>query len=424
MKVTVKRSNLNGRFRAPPSKSYTHRGLICAALAEGRSRILSPLDSEDTEATAEVLEKLGVCITRDVMGWEVEGGRLLEPVKPLYCRESGTTLRLITALCTLVDGRSVLTGEPSLMRRPMGPLIDGLNQLGATCKTNENSSQVVVEGCGGLKGGFAQIRGDVSSQFISAILLVAPWTEEGVTLKLTTPIESRPYINMTFEAQQAFGVETWSSEDMDEFIVERQRYNPVEYLVEGDWSSAAYLIAGGVLTGSVEIQGLRVDSSQADAAVVDALRMMGADISIKDGFTAVEEASLRGLRFDVSDCPDLFPILSSLCAATKGRSVITGIRRLRLKESDRVSAMAEGLKCMGVKTSERENQLIIEGSNPKGGIINPYGDHRIAMAFGILGLAAEGDTTILDGGCVSKSFPGFWAALEDLGADVRREGVG
>jgi len=422
MRVTVREGSLKGKVSVPSSKSYTHRGLICAALAEGRSRILSPLNSDDTDATAEILGKLGVEITRDGTTWEVAGGKLWEPVEALNCRESGTTLRIATALCTLVEGRCTLTGEPSLMRRPMGPLIDGLNQLGASCTVSEDSSQIVVDG-GALKGGIAEIRGDVSSQFVSAILLIAPRTQEGATLKLTTPLESRPYVRMTMEAQRAFGVEVQAAEGMEEFRVESQRYRPAEYGVEGDWSSAAYLIAGGALTGTVELHGLRTKSSQADAAMVDALRMMGADISTRDGSIAVGSDRLRGIIFDVSDCPDLFPILSALCAAAEGDSVIKGIRRLRLKESDRVAAMAEGLERMGVETSEDENRFIIKGSNPKGGTVDPHGDHRIAMAFGVLGLAAEGETTILDGECVSKSFPGFWGALEDLGADLRREDV-
>ena len=420
MEVLVKRSALMGRTTAPPSKSYTHRGLLCAALAEGRSRVLSPLVSDDTEATAEVLSKLGVKITRNWGVWEVEGGGLHEPEEALYCRESGTTLRMTAALCTFVEGACTLTGAASLTRRPVGPLIDGLNQLGADCTSSDGFPPVVVRGRGRLRGGAARIRGDVSSQFVSAILLVAPRAEEGVTLRLTTPLESRPYVLMTMETQRAFNVDVQTTREMNEFTVQGQRYEPSDYVVEGDWSSASYLLAGGALAGSIELTGLKGESSQADAAMGDILRMIGADISIRDDSIAVERSRLRGIDFEVFDCPDLFPILSVLCAAAEGDSVIRGIRRLRLKESDRVAAVAEGLTRMGVKTVEEENSFTIRGSTPRGGVIDPHGDHRIAMAFGVLGLAAEGETRILDGGCVSKSFPGFWRVLEDLGADIRR----
>ena len=419
MEVSVRRSDLTGRTAAPPSKSFTHRGLLCAALAEGRSRVISPLVSDDTEATAEVLSGLGVGVTRSSGVWEVEGGVLQRPEEALHCRESGTTLRMTTALSALVDGVCTLTGAASLTGRPVGPLVDGLNQLGADCTSNGGFPPVVVRGRGRLRGGAAEMPGDVSSQFISAILLVAPRTDEGVTLKLTTPLESRPYVRMTMEAQRSFNVDVQTAGDMSEFTVEGQSYEPSDFEVEGDWSSASYLLAGGALAGSVELTGLKDESSQADAAMAEALRMMGADVSVQYTSIAAERSKLNGITFEVSDCPDLFPILSALCATAEGDSVIRGIRRLRLKESDRVAAVAEGLARMGVETIGEENSFIIHGSTPHGGVIDPHGDHRIAMAFGILGLAAEGETTILDAECVSKSFPGFWGALEDLGAELR-----
>lgn len=418
----MKRSDLIGKATAPPSKSYTHRALLCAALAEGRSKILSPLVSDDTKATADVLGKLGVKITRNGEAWGVMGGVLRNPEGPLYCRESGTTLRMVTALCTLVKGTCILTGATSLNRRPVGPLIDGLNQLGASCTSHGGYPPVTVRGRGCLRGGVTEMRGDISSQFISAILIVAPRTKEAVALRLTTPLVSRPYVQMTMETQRAFDVEVQTTGSMKEFTIERQHYRPSEYKVEGDWSSAACLLAGGALAGSIVLYGLKVESSQADAAIVDILRMMGADVSIQGGAVAIDRTSLRGIDFDVTDCPDLFPIISILCATAEGNSIIRGIHRLRLKESDRVAVVAEGLARMGIKATEEENRFIIQGSTPRGGIINPHGDHRIAMSFGVLGLAAEGETTILDAESVSKSFPGFWRVLEDLGADIRRDG--
>lgn len=418
MEVLVKRSCLKGGAVAPPSKSYTHRGLLCAALAEGRSRVLSPLNSEDTNSTVEVLGKLGVKTDLKNGVWEVEGGSLIEPEELLYCRESGTSLRMITALCTLVDGACTLTGAPSLIKRPVGPLVDGLNQLGADCSSRNGFPPVLVRGSGHLEGGEAEIRGDISSQFVSAILLAAPRTEKGVKLKLSTPLESKPYVRMSMESQRSFNIEVDVSGDMNEFTVKRQRYEPTEYQVEKDWSSASYLLAGGALAGSIEMMGLNVNSIQADAAIVEILRLMGAEILLQDDSIIVEESDLKGISLDVSDCPDLFPVLSVLCAAAEAKSVIRGIRRLRLKESDRVAAVAEGLSRMGVKTVEEENRFHIKGGTIRGGRIDPHGDHRIAMAFAILGLISEEDTIILDGDCVSKSFPGFWRTLRSLGAEI------
>ena len=421
MKVLVKSSDLTGNITAPPSKSYTHRALLCAALAEGKSKIISPLVSNDTEATEVVLSNLGISIKRNGIVWEVVGGDLHQPDQSLYCQESGTTLRMTTALCTLVKGICTLTGTASLFRRPVGPLIDGLNQLGASCTSIDGFPPVVVRGQGHLRGGIANIRGDISSQFISSILLVAPQTKNGVTLKLITPLESRPYVKMTMETQRAFKVEVQSTRDMRTFTIKRQQYEPSEFEVEKDWSSAAYLLAVGVLAGSIKLSGLKVESNQADRVILDILRTMGAKITLQDGTIFVERSHLRGIIIDISNCPDLFPIISCLCSIAEGNSLIKGIRRLRLKESDRVISVAEGLAHMGIKTSEEVDSFIIQGSNPHGGVIDSHGDHRIAMAFGVLGLVAKGETTLLDGYCVSKSFPRFWRELENLGADIRRK---
>ncbi|MFQ6076026.1 MAG: 3-phosphoshikimate 1-carboxyvinyltransferase [Candidatus Bathyarchaeia archaeon] len=420
MRIKVRKSEIRGRASAPPSKSYTHRALLCSALADGKSTIISPLVSDDTEATAELLEKLGVGITRGSKAWRVEGGAFHEPDGNLYCRDSGTTLRFMTAFCTMVDGKSRLTAGPSLSKRPIGPLVGGLNQLGAHCSSQEGFPPVVVRGKGRLRGGVAKIPGDISSQFVSAMLLVAPLTEEGVMIRLTTPLQSKPYVSMTIDAQRHFKVDAVAPPGMEEFFIRKQRYEPTTYSVEGDWSSAAYLLASAALAGRVEVEGLNTSSSQADVKIVEVLRMMGAKVSDRKESVTVERSRLTGVEVDVSDQPDLFPVVSVLCAAAEGRSLIHGTRRLRLKESDRLATMVEGLGRMEVKTDKMGDTLLIEGMAPRGGVIDPRKDHRIAMAFGVLGLAAEGDTTILDAECVSKSYPGFWATMETLGANIRR----
>lgn len=420
MRITVRRSEVRGRASAPPSKSYTHRALLCSALAEGESTIVAPLVSDDTEATADLLERLGVEINRGSKAWRVEGGAFHEADGDLYCRESGTTLRFMTALCTLVDGESRLTAGRTLSKRPIGPLVEGLNHLGAQCSSDWGFPPLIIVGRGRLRGGVAEVPGDVSSQFVSAMLLVAPMTEEGATIRLTTPLESKPYVFMTIDALRHFKVEASASPDLEELSVRRQRYEPTAYRVEGDWSSTAYPLAAAALTGRVEMRGLNTGSSQADVKILDVLRVMGAKISYGEESVAVERTGLEGIEVDVSDQPDLFPVVSALCAAAEGRSLIHGTRRLRFKESDRLRAMAEGLKRMGVKTVEKDDAFLIEGTVPRGGVIDPKEDHRIAMAFGVLGLAAEGETTILDAECVSKSYPEFWGTMEALGADVRR----
>jgi 3-phosphoshikimate 1-carboxyvinyltransferase len=383
--------------------------------------IREPLISEDTEATRRVLEQLGVGISRKDGAWKVAGGSLRKPESDLHCGESGTTLRLVTALCSLVNGECKLIGGPSLSKRPVGPLVDGLRQLGAECESTGGLPPVTVKGKGRLSGGEAVLPGDISSQFVSAILIAAPRGEKDTTLRLNTRLESRPYVELTMEAQRAFGVSVEASRDMMEYRIKRQSYLPADVTVERDWSSAAYLLGAGALAGRVTVEELKTGSSQADTSILGILDEMGATFVSKRGSITVEKAALSGIELDLSDSPDLFPVVASLCAVASGRSVLRGLRRLRLKESDRVASMTGGLLGMGVRCELVGDILTIEGGSLKGCVIDPWGDHRIAMAFSILGLAAEGETTILDAECVSKSYPGFWGDLEALGVELARD---
>ncbi len=424
MRVRIKKSKIFGKIKAPASKSWTHRALILAALAKGKSKIISPLASDDTEATIDCLRKIGVKIKTGKNFWEVEGGNFLAPKEPLFCRESGTTLRLLTAVCALVNGKCVLTGEKSLMGRPIKPLLEALKKLGVKCALRNNS--IIVENnlapletssLMGFVGGKTEIRGDISSQFVSALLLIAPFAKKEVKINLTTPLESKPYVLMTIEAQKKFGVKINYSKNLRRFWVRKQNYKPAEYLVEGDWSSAAPFLAAGIIGGKVEVENLNSKSLQADREIIKVFKKMNGRVKIrKDSVLAEEkESELKPLKFNVRDCPDLFPIICILAAIAKGKSEILGIERLGIKESNRLEEMRRGLKEMGIKAYLEKNRFFIEGGKPRGGIIDSE-DHRIIMAFAILGLAAEGKTIIKNAECVSKSFPEFFDVLNKITA--------
>ncbi len=422
MDVRVVRSLVGGTLEPPSSKSMTHRALICSALAKGESVIRSPLISDDTLATRWILELLGAEVSGSDEEWKVRGGALKEPYAELDCGESGTTIRFMTAVCSLVDGVCKLTGGRSLSRRPMEPLVDGLRQLGVKIDSKGGLPPITVKGRGRIRGGEAAIRGDISSQFVSALLLVAPRADRKTVIKITTQLESKPYISMTMDTQRLYGVEVEASEDMMEYKIARQSYSPAELTVEGDWSSAAFLLAAGALAGGVTLGNLNLESEQADTAILDILKSMGAIVECRDSSINVKEATLRGVSMDISDCPDLFPVITSLCATASGTSTLTGIRRRQFKESDRIASMAEGLKRMGVKTTLDGDTFTIEGGMPKGATISPHQDHRIAMAFTVLGRVADGETGIMDAECVSKSYPGFWDDMESIGAEIRGMG--
>ena len=417
MRISIYKSEVKGRVRAPSSKSYAIRGLMCAALAKGESQIANPLTSDDTIAAINVLSQVGTQIQQKQDLWPVTGGSFHQPNADLFCGDSAATLRFMTALCSLVPGRCRLVAGPSLSKRPVKPLIQALRQLGADVSCQGEVAPVIVNG-GKLKGGVAELPGNISSQFVSALLLVAPLAEDDVVIRLTTPLESKPYVLMTLDCMEKFGVKVESSPELTEFRVSRQTYKPAKYSVEGDWSSASYLLALGAVSGEVVVENLNRQSLQSDKIILDFLRGMGAWVDINGNSVTVRKSRLKAIQANLSDCIDLLPTMAILAAVADGVSQFIGIDRARLKESNRVSALREGLERMGIKVTEESNRLTITGSEAKGAVIDSKGDHRIAMAFSILGVVA-GDTIIDGAECVSKTFPEFWSMLKDMGVRWR-----
>lgn len=417
MNITIHRSNLDGSVEAPPSKSGTHRALFCAALADGESRIRSPLSCDDTLASADALSKLGVTTNWNNGSAHVSGlGELHGPSSEILCRESGTTLRFITAVCATTPYSAEVSGEPSLLKRPVADLAVALRNLGAYCESNDGYPPVRVKGP--IQGGAVQIPGNVSSQYVSALLLAAPLAKTPVEITVLDRLESKSYVNMTLEMQDKFSVHVDTNEDLIKFHTKPQAYRSSDVEIEGDWSSAVFLLAAGALAGKVRVEALAQDPLQADRHLIDILKRMGAFAASDSSSVTVEKSLLRSVEVDVSGCPDLFPVLCSLCAVADGVSTITGIRRLRIKESNRVLAMGNGLRQMGIETHESENSFSVRGAKPHGAIINPFGDHRIAMAFAVLGLCTD-EATIVDAESVGKSYPSFWHDFRSLGADVK-----
>jgi 3-phosphoshikimate 1-carboxyvinyltransferase len=414
--ITIRRSNLDGSVEAPPSKSGTHRALFCAALANGESRIRSPLSCDDTLASADALSKLGVTTNWNNGNAHVSGpGELHSPSSEILCGESGTTLRFITAVCATTPHSAEISGEPSLLKRPVADLAVALRNLGAYCESNDGYPPVRVQGP--IQGGAVEIPGNVSSQYVSALLLAAPLAKTPVEITVRDGLESKSYVKMTLEMQHKFSVHVDTAEDLTRFRTKPQTYRSSDVEIEGDWSSAVFLLAAGALAGNVRVEALAQDSLQADRHLIDILKKMGALTGSDSSSVTVEKSLLGSVEVDVSDCPDLFPVICSLCAVADGVSIITGIRRLRIKESNRVLAMGNGLRQMGIDTHESENSFSVRGGKPHSAIIDPFRDHRIAMAFALLGLCTD-EVTIVDAESVGKSYPSFWQDLRSLGADV------
>ncbi len=420
MKALIYKSEIKGKVRAPSSKSYTIRGLVATSLAKGESEIIYPLSSDDTEDCVNVLSQVGVSVHQKEDSWQVSGGNFHEPEADLFCGESAATLRFMTAICSLIPGKCRLVPGPSLAKRPIQPLVQALIQLGVNCSSQGEVTSVHVEG-GRLKGGVTELPGNISSQFVSALLFISPFAEEGVKIRLTTPLESKPYVLMTIECLGRLGIKVKSTTDLREFEILKQTYRPTKYMVEGDWSSASYLLALGAICGEVEVENLNTESLQGDKKILDFLIDMGASVKMNENSITVRRSRLKAIRADLSDCIDLLPTMAVLAASADGVSEFVGIERARIKESNRVAALREGLEKMGVKVGEERDRITIAGSKLRGSVIDTKSDHRIAMAFSLLG-SLVGETIIDDAGCVSKTYPEFWDILKSVGGKVEING--
>lgn len=401
----------------PGSKSFTHRALICAALAEGESRLRGALEAEDTALTAQALNELGAAVTFEEGAARVRGtaGSLAPPAGPLHLGNSGTSIRLLTAVASLCQaaGETVLDGNEAMRRRPIGELVRALNELGVAARCQEGFPPVVVP-AQGLAGGRCELDASQSSQFISAILLAAPYARSDVEVNIRGTLVSRPYVEMTIQTMADFGVLAEAAGARAFRVACGQRYQPRDYLVEADASGASYFLAAAAATrGRVRVSGLRQGSLQGDMGFLNVLAQMGCQVRREGEAVEVVGGPLAPLDIDMGKMPDVVPTLAVLAALAPGVSRIRNIRHLRLKECDRLRALATELNRCGVRAVEEPAALIIHGGNPHGAEIETYDDHRLAMSFAVLGLAVEG-VAIRNPACVAKSFPDFWERFERL----------
>lgn len=425
MDVVIRQSRIGGTVRAPGSKSYSHRAILAAGYATG-ARVRAPLVSADTRATARAVEAYGGQVTEAESALSIDGfdGRPSVPADVIDCANSGTTMRLVTATAALADGITVLTGDASLRSRPQGPLLDAIEQLGGRAASTRGNGQAPLVIGGPINGGSVTIPGDVSSQFVTALLMAGAITDEGIRVELSSELKSAPYVTITREVLAGFGVETEAGSRAYS-VPGGQAYEPAggEYEVPGDFSSISYLLAAGALTADEPVRVERAaPSAQGDTAIVDILERMGADVTWdRDaGEITIQRAHLNGITVDVGDTPDLLPTIAVLGAAADGTTRITNAEHVRYKETDRVAVMATALKELGARVEEFEDELVVHGrdSTLVGTSLDGHDDHRVIMALAVAGLAAEGETTITDADHVGVSFPGFFDVLYDLGAAV------
>lgn len=416
MEVTLaRRQDVDFTVTAPPSKSLTHRALVVAALAGGESHITGSLRSDDTARTKAGLAALGIVTTDDGDEILVDGCGGALPVDgpaTVDAGDSGTTLRFLAGLATLSPWPVTLTGSRRMQERPVGPLGDVVATLGGRVAYEKRPGCPPVTIAGPVPGGRAAMRGDVSSQFISALLIAAPCFADGLDLSLTTPPVSASYLDLTTAAMEAFGVPVGRDGER-RFVVGPGLYRGRTYAVEGDWSSASYFFAvAAVCGGRVAVRNLELSSLQGDRRFLDALVGMGCLVRTEDGAVVLEsDGDLDGITIDMAASPDTVQTLAAVAAFARGPTTITGIAHLRYKESDRIAAVVKVLEGLGARVAVCEDALTVTPGPLRGGIVDPANDHRTAMSAAVIGLGA-GDVRVFNAECVDKSFPGFWEALQ------------
>ncbi len=419
MKFVIQRSEIKGTVNAPPSKSYTHRAIAIAALSK-KATVNNPLISEDTRATIRASEAYGASFEHKKESLVIKGvvGKLKTPDNVLDVANSGTTLRIMTAIASLAEGATVLTGDASIRSRPNTPLLNALNDLGAETFSTRNNGMAPIVVRGKMRGGRVYIDGSISSQFISALLIACPFARNETKVMIKGEMKSRPYVNITIDMLKDAGAKIIEDGTNAFTIPPEQEYDLRSYNVPGDFSSASYIMAAGALCGDVTIKTL-FPTEQGDSVLIDILGKMGTQIKWdeKKGEVKVNRSELQGISVDVGKTPDLVPTLAVLGAASKGTMVIENAEHVRYKETDRLHAMTVELKKMGVDITEEKDRLIIRGGTLKGAQVHGWDDHRIVMALAVAGMVAGG-TTIDTVESVNISYPGFFDDLKKIGAGV------
>jgi len=415
---------IDASIEVPGSKSITQRALIAAALARGRSTLIGPLTSEDTSYTIGALRSMGIDIDdSDPSRWVVHGsdGKISEPETDIFLGNNGTATRFLTSVAALGHGTFRITGDPRMSERPIAPLMQALQGWGVKIRSDaDNGCPPLTIEADGIGGGRTTLPEGKSSQYLSSLLLVAPYARQEAELEVQGEVLSRPYVEMTMEVMAAFGIGGEAEPSLAYFRIPRGSYTGMEYRIEGDASGASYFWAAAAITGGrVTVANVPVPSLQGDANLVPLLARMGCQVhKTGHGITVQGPDKLEGIEVDMGNMPDVAPTLAIVAAFAEGTTTINNIAHLRIKECDRISAMVTELRKMGADVDEEHDRMIIRGTaggtDLHGADIETYHDHRIAMCFGVAGLRVEG-VRISGEECVAKSFPDFWQRFALLG---------
>jgi len=413
MIVKISPSSLEGTISAIASKSDAHRILICAALSSSPCELLLGTSSEDIEATARCMRALGATIEKSENGLKVTPGKVSEDVF-LDCGESGSTLRFLLPVAAALCERAKFTGQGRLPERPIGELMQAMEQNAVSF----SAPKLPLETRGRLQSGVYTLPGNISSQYITGLLLALPLLEGDSEIVLTTALESAAYVDITLHALERFGIMITKTQK-GYFVRGGQEYKaPEKVRIDGDWSNAAFFLVAGAIGRTVTVTGLDMSSPQGDKKICDILRLFGADVRISDDEITVSPAPLTAQTVDMTEIPDMLPALAVLAANSEGESVFTGAQRLRIKESDRLKTICEMINSLGGECRETEDGVVVTGRKLTGGKVNGSGDHRIVMAAAAAATACVGEVIIDGAQAVKKSYPTFFEDFARLGGEA------
>ncbi|MCM1130275.1 MAG: 3-phosphoshikimate 1-carboxyvinyltransferase [Roseburia sp.] len=421
MKVCIHPKKLKGTVAIPPSKSLSHRAIIAASLSEEESVISNVMFSKDILATIEGMKALGAKIEVEGTTLRITGSKVKRRVDVIDANESGSTLRFLIPIA-LVNSESIeFIGHNHLIKRPLDSYFEIFDKLGVNY-THPKDAYLPLKTSGCLKSSVYEVKGNISSQFITGLLFALPLLEGNSIIKIIGPLESKGYVDLTLDILSKFGIYI-INHDYETFEIKgNQKYKGYNYIVEGDYSQTAFFLIAGAMGADVKLKGINKVSYQGDKKIVDDIKALGGNVQFDEELLYCLPSQTKGAVIDFSQSPDLGPALTVLASVSEGVSYFTHIARLRIKECDRVTCMKEELEKLGARVYEEPDTMKIYGvSKLYGGVIDSHNDHRVAMALAMASLKMEEDLTILNAECVSKSYPNFWEVFEALGGDITYE---
>ena len=419
MKCKIEKSDISGEVICPANKSYTHRAIFLSALSDGKSIIKKVLHSRDTNATISACRAFGVEVDEsddtitieNTIGSTVDGSMI-------NAQNSGTTLRIATAIAALSGGTTELTGDDSLKKRPMRPILDSLEELGVNTESDGGKPPITIKGK--INGNYVNIKGDISSQFISALLIIGPRLDNGLTIEIDGDVVSKPYIDLTITTMKKFGAEVKVVESYKKYSVEHQIYKPTTFTIPSDFSNLALLLSANILLGdNLKIKISLGELPQGDEEIIDILEKLGVIVTLDDHtITTRSPELLDGGKFDLSSTPDLLPALAILALKCKSQIEIYNVKHARYKETDRIAIICKELQKIGVIISEKDGGMILKKGDMLNGVeLDSHADHRLFMAFSIVAMFV-GDCIVTDPDSVDVSYPRFVSDMQNCGAKI------